>query len=342
MESGGNVYADTDRYNYGPLWLLVIAGASKLAQLTADPFPAFRMLLSCLLTLADLGICLLLRRRGGDLVAALFFLNPVSVIISGYHRQFGNLALLAGLLAAEAFDRDPPERLGAHGWLGIAALGLSLTTKHLLFAFPWWMAVKKRRPAHKLVVLAVPGLLFAVSFLPFWAGGHEGIIDHVFQYRSIDNQPLWNGVLPPLLAKMVPAMAGLLAALTVGGLLARRLPAFHSLLLYTAVLVVFSPSLANQYLALAMPFVVFFANPFGVVFTVAATLLLLQSSDGLGLFHWLSDNWLYTWGFAILVALLLATLLWPLRGSSWSARRSELRAWMRRELEYLMGRGGAD
>jgi len=192
----------------------------------------------------------------------------------------------------------------------MAVLALSLATKHLLFAFPWWLAVKQRRPLHRLVVLVVPVALFMASFLPFWHEGSQGITDHVFFYRSFQNAPLWNGLVPPVISAVVPATVGLLLALTVAGLVFRRTSAFASMLLYTAVLLVFSPAMANQYLPLVMPFVVWFLNPFGIAYSMAATLHLMASSDGLAIIHGVNDGWLYTWGFTVLVGTLLLTVGW--------------------------------
>jgi len=44
------------------------------------------------LSLVDLGIFFVLWKKFGRPAAALFFLNPISVIITGYQSQFDNLA----------------------------------------------------------------------------------------------------------------------------------------------------------------------------------------------------------------------------------------------------------
>ena len=337
VEAGDNVYAETNRYNYGPVWLHVIGLASRLAHAWDDEFGFFLLFLTSVLTLTDLALCLLLKRRSGDGVAMFFFLNPVSIIISGYHRQFGNLALLMGLMAAGLFDHSAENRLDSRKWLGMVVLGLSLATKHLLFAFPFWLAVKQRRPLHRIVVLIVPAAIFLASFIPYWKSGSQGIIDNVFLYRSFHNAPFWFGLMPPLLSSRVPSILGFLAALVIAGLLFRRLPAFESALLYTAVLVVFSPAMANQYLALAMPYVAWFLNPFGIAYAVGATLLLSVSADGLAITDSVRLGWILTQGYAIVLTPLFLSLLWiffhrqmatiVVRGSRWFGR--EIRGLLR-------------
>jgi len=310
VEDGGNVYAETSRYNYGPVWFNVIGGVARVARSTDDPIGSLELLLTSLLTLVDLGLCLLLRRRGGDGVALLFFLNPVSIIISGYHRQFGNLALLLGLAAADLFDRSTGDRLDSRAWLGMLLLGISLATKHVLFAFSFWLALKQRRPFDRFVVFVVPVLVFITSFVPYWGGGGRGILDNVFLYSSFGNAPFWNALMPPLVAVAIPPTVGMLLALTIAGFAFRRAPAFESALLYTAVLLIFSPSVANQYLALVMPYAAWFFNPFSLIFTAGATTLLAASPDGLGLTRAVGLQWLNTWGFAILVTALALSFLW--------------------------------
>ena len=57
---GGNVYADTLRYNYGPIWFLVIQAIDQLA--VRNEF-AFRYLIVILLSLVDVGIFAILLGR---------------------------------------------------------------------------------------------------------------------------------------------------------------------------------------------------------------------------------------------------------------------------------------
>jgi hypothetical protein len=336
-EQGGNVYADTSSYNYGPVWFHVLRGLARLSLLTDEPHGVFRFLLACFLTLVDLGIFTVLRRRGGDGVAVLFLLNPVSIIITGYHRQFGNLALLLGLVAAGFFDRSDPDRLDPASWLGMAALGVSLATKHLLFAYSWWLAVKKRRLHHKLIVLLVPPLLFLAGFFPYWADGSEGIINNVFLYRSLENQPLWAWLMPPLAAAVAPAWIGLLAGLALGGLLFRRCNAFVSLLFYTVFLLVLSPAVANQYLALVMPFAAWFINPFTVLYTLTAGTMLAAAPDGLELAPYLVIDWMYGVGYALLLALLIGALAWIFWRDRIITSVERSGSWLREEIKTLLG-----
>lgn len=56
---------------------------------------------------------------------------------------------------------------------------------------------------------------------------------------------------------------------------------FDSLLYYTAILVAISPAMANQYLAIVIPFVVANINPFTILFSLVGTWFLLVDQAGL-------------------------------------------------------------
>ena len=281
---GGNVYAETSRYNYGPVWFNILHGIDALARHNPG---VFRYMVAGFLGLVDAGIYFFLRRRFGELAGALFFLNPVSVIISGYHNQFGNLAILLGLLSVTLIgdDFDQPVVSGAvarRKFWGLVVLGLSLSAKHILFAFPIWLAVKQKGLFQKFIVLAVPILVFLAGFLPYWPGGSDGIIRNVFLYRSAEGRDYLYQYLAPPYLQMASSPEGAWAAfLIIGAFVFRKKSSLESLLYYTVVLVAASPAIVNQYLAIPMVFVVTHLNTFTVLYAAVATLHLLVDPEGL-------------------------------------------------------------
>ena len=97
LTKGGNVYAQTDRYNYSPLWFMILF-ALKRIQLAFDmPFHfVVRTFLCCvdLLTLCVLLFIANIRKLPPVRTAIFFYLSPVSFLMTGYHGQFENLAML--------------------------------------------------------------------------------------------------------------------------------------------------------------------------------------------------------------------------------------------------------
>jgi len=278
-EHRGNVYAETYRYNYGPIWFEILHLLDRIAQWLPNPYHAFRFLIVGVLTAADLGIWLLLRKRFGYVAGFLFFLNPISIIITGYHNQFDTLAIFAALAAAVLYEKDG--QMTKRKWWGLVLLGVSLTIKHVFFLFPLWLAVREKGWRQKLIVLVVPIAIFLVSFLPFVAEGHAGIVKNVFGYASFNNAPFWYTVLPQFVQSVVSIKLLFFGALIVFAFIMRRRPVVESLLMYSIVLVAFSAAIANQYLAIVCAGIAVFPNVFFALYTLFGTLMLGISAAGL-------------------------------------------------------------
>lgn len=273
VDRGGNVYAETERYNYGPIWFYVLGFLHDLSGLFSDPAGAFRPLLIGVLTLADVGIWAVLHRRFGRIAGFLFFLNPVSIIITGYHNQFDNVAILVGLLAMLVY--------AASFVPSLLLLGLSLTVKHVLLVFPLWLAIKEKGLERKLAVLALPVAVLVLSFVPFLGEGRDGIVANVVRYRGHDNAPFWHGVLPAQLQPLISPFVLFAVAMVVLGFVWRRRNHFDLALLYLVPLVVFAPSIANQYLAIAVPAMAAFPSLYFLPYQVLSAWFLAIHPQGL-------------------------------------------------------------
>lgn len=275
---GGNVYVETDRYNYGPVWFQILR---SLYLLAGHHIMGFRYLIAFFLSLVDVGIFFILRRKFGNIIACLFFLNPVSIIITGFHSQFDNLAILLGLVAVLLIGDEFEKPIRGKKLFGLLVLGLSLMTKHLLFAFPFWLAVKQKGLSEKLKMILVPTLVFAFGFVPYWFEGRQGIIQNVFLYRSKINEYFYSMFVPMSMQQMFNSQMLWLFLLGIFAFIYRRKNSIESLLLYTCLLVMATPALVNQYLAIPVPFVATHLNPFTILFTIIGTLHLLFDPDGL-------------------------------------------------------------
>jgi hypothetical protein len=304
MADGGNVYKETSRYNYGPIWFHLL---HFLDLLGGGGPPALRWKVAAFLTVVDLGIFTFLLRRYSLVVATLFFLNPISILITGYHSQFDNLAVLIALVSIAQYDssKGPLNR-----WLCLVGLGLSLMTKHLLFVFPFWLAIKERTWLGRAVVLMVPVLIFLVGFLPYLPEGAVGIAANVFLYRSFDNAPLWTVLTPWFLQAGVPKIGLFIGSLVALGIWARDKPPLESLHYYMIAVVAFSSAVANQYLAVCLAAVAVQWNWVFALYSIVGGVFL--SIDGNGL-HSTGMRELTGWGgefaYYILICLLAGGLL---------------------------------
>jgi hypothetical protein len=307
VDHGGNVYALTDRFNYAPLFAWVLG---LLRWVAGGNETVFRGLVIALLTAADLTTARILLRLRGPRVAALFFLNPVSILITGFHNQFDTIAIAAGLAAAaslSASDRAPRAR-------ALGGLALSLAIKHVFFLLPLWWALRTRDARARLLYLVVPVGLFALTFLPYLPAGEAGIRTNVIEYASRENAPLLS-VIAPFASASGLARLLFLVALALGGLAWRNAPPVEQALRYLLVLVCCTPAMANQYLAIAMPAIVVFWNRWFAAYTVLATAIIVASTDGLHssvlgsrLTEWLASPS----GYQAAACLLAIGIAWPL------------------------------
>jgi hypothetical protein len=277
---GDNVYAGTDRYNFAPGWFNIL---HALDLLSGHNSTVFRYLVAGFLGLGDVGIFIILWRCYGKLAACFFLLNPISIIVSGYQNNFDNLAILLGMVAVMLMGDDFEKPLDRRKFLGLFVLGLSLVVKHVFFAFPFWLAVKQKGLLQKLVVILVPVLMFFLSFLPWWHGGSQGIIQNVFLYRSFTNEYFYNLFVPQFVQFMFGSQAEWFFLVALFAFVYRKKNTMEFLLFYTCVMVAFAPSSVNEYLAIPGAFVAAHLNLLTILYTVVGTCHMLVSVNGLHL-----------------------------------------------------------
>jgi len=305
----GNIYSDTMYDTYGPIWayllymidnISAIMGFSLSTAFDMKPIQnvlvqnnyrgfvtediiGFRYVLAIFLTLVDIGIFFVLLRKYSMIIGTLFFLNPIAVIITGYHNQFGNLAILIGLFAIIIFGESVDEKLGWRKIAGLVLLGVSITTKHLLFLFPLWLAIKQKGLTQKVVVLTLPLIIFFVSFMPYWEGGSDVIISKTFLMKGWEHSPFWRIFLPQVFSYFIPNRFFMFAGLIIFAFVFRKRNVFDSLLIYTACLILFMTSVGNQRLAVVVPFMSVYFNWFFLIYTVYGAFHLMTDVSALSI-----------------------------------------------------------
>ncbi len=249
--NGGNVYAETHRYNYGPVFFHVQGLCWWLAQFFgANAILAFRVFIVSVLTVTDMGIMWWLVKRFSWRHGIIFFLNPISIFITGFHNQFDNMAVLLALLCCFFYNEE--KKIGKKDWVFVALLSFCLMTKHILFLLPVWLFFKKGLPLCKRMMYSVlPPFVFLLSFVPYCITNKEafeGILQHVFLYRSINNSPLLRIVYEIL---SVPKSCYFIVYILIMLLLTLyiRNKSFEYLItFYLLAMVTFASAISNQYL----------------------------------------------------------------------------------------------
>lgn len=290
---GDSVYANTHRYNYGPIWMGVLGLSRWISSHTGpDTIHRFHMFVAAFLSLADLAIAWMLGRKQGLAPFAFILLNPVSILITGYHSQMDGIAIALALAFWGAFVAGRPT--AACGVL----LGFSLMAKQILAPFLLWMIVM-RRPLKAFapraaLVAGIGAVIFAGGFAPWLmdSASLEGIRDNVLRYSSTEG--------PSLVAWVRSALAALLGADPFLGLPMRSLFLLllslvgvalaliradwrDTLLLFLLALFALSSGTQDQYLAVPLAAVALsLRSPWSWIYTLIATVALLLSGHNIG------------------------------------------------------------
>ena len=176
LRRGGNVYAETSRYNYSPLWMGVLTATSTIANWLSLPHHA---ILRTVLTGVDLANAILIALIAGNRqfrlrTFALYWLNPGVILIVGYHGQFECLALFFLLLALWTQNTARSVFLG----------GAAVLVKHIVLFNAWVLFVYHLNYRRAIIAILILGLIVILSFVPFLPEGAEGVLRNVFLYRS--------------------------------------------------------------------------------------------------------------------------------------------------------------
>lgn len=280
MENGGNVYGETYRYNYGPLWFYLLSLINEISKLQ---LVSFEMGISLLLTAGDMIIFWWLFKHFNLLTGMIFWLNPISIIISGYHRQFDNLAIAVGMIGVWLYQHPRVKSLDVRVITSGLIIGVSLVLKHVLFVFPVFMAMRAQKLIYRVVWVLLPASVFSFSFIPY-LDSYPGIKANVFEYDSWNNGVLYQYF--PWVSSLMDIRLAMMMLLVVMGYLVRKLPAHEQLIWYCGGLFLFASAITNQYLVMGAIFAVTKRNPFTWAFLLYGGYHLMVDKHGLNYDGW--------------------------------------------------------
>jgi hypothetical protein len=188
---GQNVYAETLYYNYTPVWFNILG----LLRIFSDHFfIPFHFVVRGFLTLVDLSTLFLLLRigefeglsnEGLFRLSLLFYLNPISYLITGYNGQFESLALLFVVLGLIFYFKIKNGNI-IFKYLSWLSLSVGFIIKHntLIMVLSGIVNLFKKSKYIALFFL-ITVVLFLLTFIFYWFGGSSGIISNVFLYGGI-------------------------------------------------------------------------------------------------------------------------------------------------------------
>jgi len=283
----------------GPVWPYILYYVRSLSLRLPSPHPeSYHMLVSGVLAVVDSLIAVLLAVMYGYVAAALFLVLPVSFLITAFHAQTDNLAVLLGLISWRLLY--PPEGSCRRPFVSAFVLGLSLATKHILLLFPVWLFFARhslRDWRERSLFLILPPVVFLFSFLPWIANPvwRANILDVTFGYTSNYGWALLPYILKLLaplhawesLFSWVPVFRGLLFVWLIFmlslGLGLSRWDDKRFILYYISGMVALAPAMADQYLAIpATACAVFRKNPFSWLYIAVASITIIGGDYNIG------------------------------------------------------------
>ena len=291
--NGESFYA-YEKYNYSPFWIYILYILDSITFNIENTETFYRYKIIIFLSIVDFFIFLLLKQNYSLKIGLLFFFNPISIFITGYHNQFDNIAILLGFISVLLYQKNNSEK---KIFLPLILLGLSLCMKHILFFFPIWLFFKEKKINKKITILLIPYSIFFLSFVPYYIDVNH-IIDNVFLYKSLSNGPFWTMFAPEIFHIYFDKKTMFSIFIIFLGILVKKRDWLNSYLLYLISIVTFSSAIANQYFAIPLLALAIFWNWKYIVYTTLCCLVFLIDGDALNIkylvqtFNW---NLRYTW-----------------------------------------------
>ncbi|MBN1391308.1 MAG: hypothetical protein JW947_00725 [Sedimentisphaerales bacterium] len=290
VTKGGNVYAETKRYTYSPVWFWILFSLKQIqTKMPGVPFYFIVRSFLCVVDLLTLAILLLiagLQKLPPVRTAVFFFLSPVSFLITGFHGQFENLSMLMILFGIYIYLRfaEMPVLKTTGLWL-FATAGMII--KHNIFyelIICLHSSIKRYWIKVPLFIASVA--IFLLLLVPYWKTGSKGIINNVFQYGSrsgcygVTSLFDW----PNLRYLFIIAMF-------VFPLFLKSSDIITGCLLGTLFFLTFATGMAVQYFVLPVALGALRPSKLSVVYNLAVPLFILGSIDnvslpGFHLFQW--------------------------------------------------------
>ncbi len=275
------LYADVKKFNgpiyetgmnYAPTWSYILHFLDQIPFFLENEIQSLRFKVMLLLTLGDLAIFFIVLKIHSLKISSLFFLNPISIFITGYHSQFDNLAILVGLVSILLFEKYKKKL----GFIFFSILmGISLTIKHTLIVFPIWIAIKEKKFLKKIIIVAVPLFIFFMSFILF-DNSYNIIFDYILGYvGSNENAAFWKLFTPLHLGTYIGYKNLFFISLVLLGLFLDKENKIKTFYLYLISVVLLSNHLANQYLAIPVLAIAYFWNRFYLLYTISCCLFFL-------------------------------------------------------------------
>jgi hypothetical protein len=307
-----DIYSYSNYYNYSPVWFFVLGLLDRFSLLFG--FTAQSFIIRAFLSLVDVITFLLLykiaiqRNLPPLKTAALFFLSPIAIIISGHHGQFENMAILFLLLALYFTEKKHTAKKVKNKFVFIF-LTLGLIMKHIvIFPVLYFFLLFYKNRFLAIFLFCTSCAIFLLTLAPFFPfsgaqivkrvflyGGVEGLYGMTYFLGNIFSGSSFSGPGLYLFYKVIFVLTYLIFVLLV-----RPKDIARGILLSILFFLTFTSGIGAQYFVLPVAFGVFFPTKWFYLYTVAVTLFFLGSVDELNIYTFKVFEWNIVWLFTIL------------------------------------------
>jgi hypothetical protein len=287
FKQGISIY-EFGNYTYGTPWIYTLFLLDTISLPIVEnnnfvqniPGTFYRIKIIFFLGLVDISIFYLLYKKYSLKVGLLFFLNPICIIITGYHNQINNYALLFGFLSILLFEKN---KFDYKFFLPLVFLGISLSIKHILIFFPLWLAFKEKKVFKKFLIIFIPYSIFILSFFPYIVTELDHVIFKLGSFGMRVDGPFW-GMFGPKIVHMYLDLKTLYSLILISlGFLFIKKDIKESFYLYIMAVVAFSSMMYTQYLVIPLIALAVFWNWKYLVYTILTFMVFLVDYDQLNI-----------------------------------------------------------
>ena len=271
-------------YPYLPLWSIILSFIKVVQKfLGFNSIQSFHFLCCLVLSIADIFIGTILKSRINKKAAIIFLFNPIGILLTGYHSQIDNLAVLFAFIGYNYLFRESRYNEILSGLM----FGISLSIKHILIIFIPVLFIttsnylnKKNRIVLILLMIAT-SLLITLPFIKDF-DIFQSFVNNVIFYQGAASGALIKECMkfifvepPDLLLKFIFASSVLIFTSLFTYFDSRK-----SLYIYLASIVGFSIGISEQYFAIPLITVAIFWEYIELkLYTIYVSMFLLFDSQ---------------------------------------------------------------
>jgi hypothetical protein len=291
---GGNVYAETNRYNLTPVKFWMVH-ALKQIQLALPGVPFHFVVRSFLsgVDLLTLGILLLIagvRKLPVARTAIFFYLCPITFLITGYHGQWENVAILMVLTGIYMYLRLATKPILRIVLLWLFATAGMIVKHNIFYELIICLHSSIKRYWIKVPLFVISVIIFLSMFIPYWEESGKRIIENVFKYGS---QTKVYGITSLFMAPNLKYL--FVPALCIFPLFIKSKDIIAQCLLGMLFFLTFTTGIAVQYFVLPVALGALRPSKYFLLYTLLASFYILGSWDNVYIRNFHLFQWNIVW-----------------------------------------------